>query len=64
MTKQVEWLSPERVIPSCGVATTGQLISLPDDLADKFIAQGEARLLPLAHTATTRPKAETKGGDV
>lgn len=61
--KQVEWLSPERVIPSCGVATTGQLISLPDDLADKFIAQGEARMpLPVQHT--TRPKAELKGGEV
>jgi len=61
--KQVEWLSPERVIPSCGVATTGQLISLPDDLADKFIAQGEARL-PLPAQHTTRPKAEPKGGEV
>ena len=60
--KQVEWLSPERIIPSCGVATTGQLISLPDDLADKFIAQGEARV-PVQAT-TTRPKAEPKGGDV
>lgn len=62
--KQVEWLSTERVIPSCGVATTGQLISLPDDLADKFIAQGEARLLPIAHATTTRTKAEPKGGEV
>ena len=60
--KQVEWLSPERVIPSCGVAATGQLISLPDDLADKFIAQGEARV-PVQVT-TTRVKAEPKGGDV
>jgi hypothetical protein len=60
--KQVEWLSPERVIPDHGVATTGQLISLPDDLADKFIAQGEARM-PV-HTYSTRPKAEPKGGDV
>ena len=42
--KQVEWLSPERIIPSCGVATTGQLITLPTELADKFIAQGEARV--------------------
>jgi len=60
--KQVEWLSPERIIPSCGVATTGQLISLPDDLADKFIAQGEARM-PV-QTTTTRTKAEPKGGNV
>jgi hypothetical protein len=42
--KQVEWLAPERIIPSCGVATTGQLITLPTELADKFIAQGEARV--------------------
>lgn len=62
--KQVEWLSPERVIPSCGVAATGQLISLPDGLADAFIAQGEARVPALVHTTTTRPKAESKGGDV
>lgn len=62
--KQVEWLSPERVIPSCGVATTGQLISLPDDLADAFIAQGEARMPALVHATITRPKAEPKGGDV
>lgn len=62
--KQVEWLAPERVIPSCGVAAPGALINLPDDLADKFIAQGEARM-PLPVQATiTRPKAETKGGDV
>ncbi len=42
--KQVEWLAPERIIPNRGVATTGQLINLPADLADKFIAQGEARI--------------------
>jgi hypothetical protein len=42
--KQVEWLSPERIIPANGVATPGQLISLPDDLADKFIEQGEPRV--------------------
>jgi hypothetical protein len=42
--KQVEWLAPARIIPTCGEATTGQLISLPADLADKFIAQGEARI--------------------
>ena len=60
--KQVEWLSPERIIPSCGVAAPGVLISLPDDLADKFIAQGEARM-PVQIT-TTRTKAETKGGEV
>ena len=42
--KQVEWLAPERIIPSCGVATTGQLITLPTEWADKFIAQGEARI--------------------
>lgn len=60
--KQVEWLSPECVIPSYGVATTGQLISLPDDLADKFIAQGEARL-PV-QTTTFRHKVDVKGGDV
>ena len=59
--KQVEWLSPERIIPSCGVASPGALISLPDELADKFIAQGEARM-PVQAT-TTRYKAE-KGGDV
>ena len=41
--KQVEWLAPERIIPSHGVATTGQLISLPVKLADRFIEQGEAR---------------------
>lgn len=42
--KQVEWLAPARIIPTCGEATTGQLINLPADLADKFIAQGEARI--------------------
>lgn len=42
--KQVEWLSPERIIPGYGVATTGKPINLPADLADKFIAQGEARI--------------------
>ena len=44
--KSVQWLSSERIIPDWGVATTGQLISLPDDLADKFITQGEA-ILPV-----------------
>ena len=62
--KQVEWLSPERIIPSCGVAAPGSLINLPDDLAEKFIAQGEARLPPVQHATTTRTKAEPKGGDV
>lgn len=41
--KQVEWLAPERIIPTHGVAATGQLINLPAELADRFIAQGEAR---------------------
>lgn len=54
--KQVEWLAPERTIPTCGVATTGQLINLPASLADKFIAQGEARV-PVSAPAQTSKKA-------
>ena len=61
--KQVEWLAPS-ALSVLRVAAPGALINLPDDLADKFIAQGEARM-PLPVQATiTRPKAETKGGDV
>lgn len=53
MNKRVEWLSPERVIPGHGVATTGDPIELPADVADKFIKQGEAReFKPVAKAAT------------
>ena len=40
--KTVKWLSSERIIPNCGVAIPGQEITLPDVVADCFIAQGEA----------------------
>lgn len=52
--KQVEWLAPERIIPSHGVASTGQLINLPAELAEKFITQGEARLPILASKKATK----------
>jgi hypothetical protein len=56
--KTVEWLAPDRIIPACGVATTGVLITLPADLADKFIAQGEARV-PQAQPKKTAKETES-----
>lgn len=56
--KQVEWVSPECVIPGHGVAAPGNPIYLPDDLADKFISQGDAKV-PIV-----KSKLEKKGGDV
>lgn len=52
--KQVEWLAPDRIIPTCGEATTGKLITLPTEWADKFIAQGEARIPVIASKKTTK----------
>ena len=56
--KQVEWLAPERMIPTHGVAATGQLINLPAELADRFIAQGEARA-PLQATKKATKEVES-----
>lgn len=55
--KRVEWLSPSCIIPSHGMATTGQQIDLPSELADKFIAQGEARL-PVTQTKKSTKEVE------
>lgn len=55
---QVEWLAPDRIIPTCGVATTGQLIALPDSMAARFIEQGEARI------PVQTPKKATKEVEV
>lgn len=38
--KKIKWLGPERVIPRHGVANTDDEKTLPDSLADNFIAQG------------------------
>jgi len=61
--KRVEWLSPERIIPDVGVANTGDIIGMPDDLADKFINQGEAKAIgntPTAHNPTPTKKSKTE----
>jgi|WetSurMetagenome_2_1015567.scaffolds.fasta_scaffold844072_2 hypothetical protein len=56
--KKVEWLASDRVIPTCGVVATGQLIALPTEWADKFIAQGEARIPVEVPTKKTTKEVE------
>jgi hypothetical protein len=38
----IKWKSGDRIIPDFGEVTTGTEISLPDNLAKKFVEQGEA----------------------
>lgn len=42
----VIWIAPSRIIPNYGEAETNQIINLPDELAAKFIDQGEAKIVP------------------
>lgn len=40
--KLVTWLSTERIIPNHCFVQPGDAVYLPDDLADKFVKQGDA----------------------
>lgn len=40
--KRVRWLSSEKILPMNGHASPGEEKDLPDDVADKYIEQGEA----------------------
>lgn len=43
---EIEWIATTRIIPGYGEVTKGQRTFLPSELAEKFIAQGEAQLAP------------------
>ncbi len=47
---EIEWMAPARIIPGHGEVTKGQRTWLPSALAERFIAQGEARPAPQSTT--------------
>jgi hypothetical protein len=53
--KRVIWKTSERIIPNFGIARAEEQILLPESLADRFIAQGEAAEIK---TVTARKGAE------
>lgn len=36
------WIGEECIIPGCGVAATGKIIAMPEDIAQSYLAQGLA----------------------
>lgn len=50
--KSVKWLGETRTIPKHGVATKGENIELPSNIADSFIKQGLAKVKPKANRTT------------
>lgn len=51
---KVIWLAPPRIIPGEGEIETGEEREISDDLAAKFINQGEAKPLPQPVKKTTK----------
>lgn len=43
MTKRIEWVSEQRVLPTVGCVEKGSVIDVPDHMADGYISQGEAK---------------------
>lgn len=55
---EIIWKSEERIIPNYGVASTGDPIILPDDLAQKFIEQGEAEAVKRGDQKSLRTNSD------
>lgn len=56
--RTVKWLATERIIPNYGVASPQSEISLPDELASRFVEQGEAELIDVERAPKRAGKKE------
>jgi len=52
--KTILWTGEHRIIPGYSVATRGQLITIPDSMADSYIEQGMAQLPKKDKAASTK----------